>query len=165
MAKQQFWDGTRWIDESPQAPSREPSAAATVTRHVTGRLSEAMVIVGIVTALAFTSALFIGHPLGAGMTRAAGSGSITVPNGVFGGTTTATVHTGPTTWVHAACYQGGAMVYEQYVKADSYNHAVLTLGPTPFWPSGAASCTAAEGTWMSSGKFKVSATTTFSVSG
>ncbi len=149
--RKDFWDGTEWLAERPKAAANEEP------RGHRGRLTATtMVVLGLLTLLL---------PLG---TVAAGSGagaSISVPNGAFGGTTTATVHTGPTTWVHAACYQYGAQVYEQYVKADSNNQAVLTLGPTPLWPSGAASCTAAEGTWMANGKFKVSASTTFSVSG
>ncbi len=144
-----FWNGTRWVAAPGTLHTEEPSGRRRV--HPRSALVAAVAIVALLVPFS---------------TIAASSKSyISVPDGVFGGTTTATTHTGPTTWVHAACYQGGMKVYEQYVKTDSNNQAVLTLGPTPFWPSGAASCTADEGTWMANGRFKVSATTDFSVSG
>ncbi len=147
-----FWDGTKWVAEPVrQAP---PCGAVQARSRRWSRMTVALVA---------AAALVV--PFSAVAAASGAGASITVPNGVFAGTTTATVHTGPATWVHAACYQNGARVYEQYVKTDSNNQAVLTLGPTPLWPSGSASCTAAEGTWMANGKFKVTATTTFSVSG
>ena len=147
--RKDFWDGTRWAVE----PCERADPADRRGRTPTPRAS-LVAVVGLLTLAA---------PFGAVMASSRGS-SITVPDGVFGGTTTATVHTGATTWVHATCSQSGSKVYEQYVKTDANNQAVLTLGPTPLWTSGGASCNAAEGTWMANGKFKVSATTTFSVS-
>lgn len=144
-----FWDGTQWV-----AAPGTPAAGNPSGRGRARPRASVAIVVGLLALLVPLSTI-----------AASSRGSISVPDGVFGGTTTATVHTGPTTWVHAACYQNGVMVYEQYAKTDSNDQAVLTLGPTPFWPSGAASCTAAEGTWMSNGRFKVSAKTTFSVSG
>ncbi len=92
-------------------------------------------------------------------------GEITVPDGVFGGTTVATVNPGgDNVWVHAECFQDGALVYEQYVGADSNMQAILHLGPTPSWTGGEADCTAEELTWVRH-RFRVVAATTFHVEG
>ena len=147
--RKDFWDGTQWVVAPGALRAKGSSGRGRVQRR--SALVAAVAIVALVVPFSTITASW--------------RSSITVPDGVFGGTTTATTHTGPTTWVHAACYQGGLQVYEQYVKTDANNQAVLTLGPTPFWPSGAAACTADEGTWMANGRFKVSASTDFSVSG
>ena len=55
-------------------------------------------------------------------------------------------------------------MYAQYVKASG-STATFTLGPTPSWTYGAATCVAQEGYWGSNGRFRVIADTTFSVSG
>ncbi len=89
------------------------------------------------------------------------SAAIVVADGVFAGRTTAT--TTPGLWVKADCYQGGKLVYEDYERADSAGLAVLPLGPTMLWTGGSANCIAQAGT--DDGRFKPSATTTFSVSG
>ena len=149
--RKDFWDGTRWVLEASGRAEQAERRGRTPTPR-----ASLITVVGFLALVA---------PFGAVVSASSPGSSITVPDGVFGGTTTATVHTGATTWVHATCSQSGSKVYEQYVKTDTNNQAVLTLGPTPLWTSGGASCNAAEGTWMANGKFKVSATTTFSVSG
>ena len=47
-------------------------------------------------------------------------------------------------WVRARCYQGGSLVYEQWhgMYPDYLWDPVFTLGPTPSWTSGGASCMA-----------------------
>ncbi len=91
--------------------------------------------------------------------------TIVVPNGVFAGTTTATVSPGGSNlWVAFSCYQGGQLVMGANVPLDVNQQATVQLGPTPMWPGGAASCTAAAGTW-NNGKWTTQASTTFSVSG
>ncbi len=147
--RKDFWDGAQWVTAPGTVAFGEPSRAR---RH---RARSVVVAIAVLVALVVPFSAI----------AASSRDSITVPDGVFAGTTTATTHTGTTTWVHANCYQSGYQVYEQYVKTDANNQAVLTLGPTPLWTGGAASCTAAEGTWMANGKFKVSATTNFAVSG
>ena len=87
--------------------------------------------------------------------------TITVPDGVFSGTSTAL--TSPSVWVKADCYQSGTLVYEDYELTDSTGSAVLPLGPTMMWTGGAASCTAQAGT-INNGSFKAAASTTFNVS-
>lgn len=93
-------------------------------------------------------------------------GSITVPDGVFGGSVTATVNPGGTdTWARAFCYQNGQLVYGQYERVNADNQATFTLGPTPSWQSGDASCVAEELTKKSNGLWRVLASTTFNAQG
>ena len=96
----------------------------------------------------------------------AARGSISVPDGVYGGTTTARVNPGgDAIWVYAECFQDDVLVYAQYVETDANNQAVLSLGPTPSWTGGPASCTAEEGYFNRSGRWHTVADTTFEVSG
>ena len=153
------------------------SGTASATRHAFGALFEALIIAAIIGALVFGYAVVSGaSPLGANDTFAARggngngpgggggtSGSITVPDGVFAGTTTATANPGGDgTWVHFRCYQNGGVAGEAYIRVDSNNQATVQLGPTPSWSGGAAECTADEGYW-SNGHWRVVATTTFQV--
>lgn len=66
--------------------------------------------------------------------------SIVVPDGVLGGTVTATIS--PTTYrfAHAACTQDGVVVYEQWVSIVGGTQATFNLGPTAKWTSGDADC-------------------------
>lgn len=83
--------------------------------------------------------------------RRPGSGTaITVPDGVYGGTTTATVSKPPAgTWVVSTCYQDGSPVIFNRLEADAQGQAVLTLGPTEGYVSGigGADCTAEAKYW------------------
>lgn len=88
-------------------------------------------------------------------------GTLTVPDGVFGGTTTATASAG--TWVQARCYQNGVLVYGQGRKLDEAGQAVLTLGPTGSWTGGAANCTAEAGNYTRNNSWRITAITTFNV--
>jgi hypothetical protein len=102
-----------------------------------------------------------GHKGGGGTTSA----TISVPDGVYGGTAVATV-TPTGIWVYATCSQSGKQVYAQYVQSDSYGHATLQLGPTSWWSGGAASCSAQAGVFSSrSGAWTSQGSTTFSVAG
>ena len=137
------------------------------SRHVLAAMLEAALVVAIIFALflAFSPVLrpddgpvaLAGKPVG-------GSGAVVVPNGTFTERVTATA-SAAYYWVHARCSQGGVVVYEQWVKTDGARHGVITLGPTPMWQSGAASCWAEDGRWSSNGRWRQSTTTTFSVSG
>ncbi len=149
------------------------STAASTIRHTLGVALEALLLLAIVAALIFGSALLAGiQPAGADSVFAAKGGnghghggtpaSITVPDGVFAGTTTATANPGGEgTWVHAKCYQAGSLVLEQWRMVDSNNQATLNLGPTQLWQSGAADCTAEEGYFGNNSAFRVMAGTTF----
>lgn len=145
-------------------------AAGRAARHSAVAVTEALLVVAIAVALALAlvPALRADSLVGTGLANAAGrsSGTITVPDGVFAGTTTATVNPGgEQTWVFAECAQGGSVVYRQWVKAAADNTAVLTLGPTPSWSSGGATCFAQEGYWFKGSRWRVVAETTFTVSG
>jgi hypothetical protein len=94
----------------------------------------------------------------------AGSGRITVPDGQYGKTVTATVNPGGTSsWARALCYQNRELVYGEYVRVDADNHATFTLGPTDSWQGGNASCTADELMLRSNGTWRVLASTKFNV--
>ena len=153
------------------------SSTASATRHAFGALSEALIIAAIIGALVFGYAVVSGaSPLGANDAFAArggngnghgggntAGGTLTVPDGVFGGTTTATANPGGDAWVKARCFQDGTLVYYQSDHVDLNNQVVLTLGPTPLWSAGGASCTAEEGYYTSNWAWRTLATTTFQV--
>ena len=147
------------------------TAAGRAARPGRLALGEALLVVAIIVALALAlgPALKPAEPLlGTGVANAGGPsrGAITVPDGTFAGTTTATVNPGgENTWVFAECAQGGTVVYRQYVKAGADQTAVLTLGPTPSWTGGGATCFAQEGYWFKGSRWRVVAETTFNVSG
>jgi len=139
-----------------------------VIRHTAFVAAEGLLILAIIAALAFAASLATrGEPGGATDALAGRGAVLTVPDGSFAGTTTATANPGdPGTWVMGECFQNGTIVYRQYVKVDPLTHqATLTLGPTPSWSSGPASCRAEEGVWFKGTRWRVLATTTFSVSG
>jgi hypothetical protein len=52
----------------------------------------------------------------------------------------------------------------QWARVDATNHATLTLGPTPTWTSGGASCTAEQGYFAGNGRWRVQATAAFAAS-
>ena len=147
---------------------RAGTAFASGTRHVIGVGLQAFLIAAIVavTALAF-SAVYkpAGFIAGVDNVEAGGRGTavLTVPDGYFGGTTTATANPGGDAWVHVYCYQAGSVALETWGKVDVNNQLVLQLGPTPSWSSGAASCVAHEGYFGRNGRWHVLAETTFNV--
>jgi len=95
--------------------------------------------------------------------KPAATSSFFVDDGAFATTTTA--HGGAGTWVHAKCYQGGTLVYEQYVKYATDGTGTLTLGPTPSWQSGTATCTAEDGWWQNGTRWRVLAKDAFGAAG
>jgi hypothetical protein len=153
------------------------SAAASVVRHVGGVAAEATLVAALVATVAlalspvyapakFMSGTQTTLAAKGGSTHAKSTGAtITVPDGTFGSTTVASVSAGSGPWVYATCSQYGSTVYQQYLQVDSNYQATLTLGPTPMWPSGAASCAAQVGNWSSAGKWVVQGGTSFSVGG
>ena len=146
---------------------RAVSTAASGARHLAEVGLQALIIVGIVAALllalapAFSPAEDLAGIKGA--TAGRGQAHISVPDGVFGGTTTATLNPGGDIWALGACYQGDSLVWLQYAHADDGRTATFTLGPTPLWQGGAATCIAEEGNWAKNGRWRYVATTTFSV--
>jgi hypothetical protein len=142
---------------------------SSIARYTAGVAIEGLVILATIVALIVAITLVArGEPGGADNALAGRhGGALTIPDGTFAGTTTATANPGTEgTWVMGECYQDGTLVYRQYVRVDPSTHtATLTLGPTPSWTSGAASCRGEEGSWFKGGRWRVVATTTFEVSG
>lgn len=125
--------------------------------HTTGAVLEAGLIAVLAIGLVAGSAL-AGKPAPGGSTS-----TFRVDDGVFAGQTTAYAGSSTSTTVHARCYQGGALVFEQYATYSD-GKATLTLGPTPRWSGGAATCTAEDGYWFRMTRWRILATTTFNVS-
>ncbi|MCI0583758.1 MAG: hypothetical protein L0227_12875 [Chloroflexi bacterium] len=142
---------------------------SSVLRHTAGVAIEGLVILATIAALVVAVTIVARGEPGAADDAFAGrnSGVLTIPDGTFGSTTTATANPGGEgTWVKAECFQDGTIVYRQYVKVDPVTHqATLNLGPTPSWTSGAATCTGEEGYWAKSSRWRVLATTTFEAAG
>lgn len=116
----------------------------------------ALLIVGLIAGTALA---------GAGGRGATSTTSVRVDDGVHAGTTTAYAGPASATWVRALCYQEGRLVFEQYAKFDASRQATLTLGPTPNWDSGSASCTAQDGYWRRGTTWRVTSTSSFNVAG
>jgi len=142
---------------------------SSIARQTAGVTVEGLLILGTIAALVLAGTVATrGEPGGATSAFAGrNSGVITVPDGVFAGTTTATANPGDEdTWAMAVCSQAGTVVYRQAVKVDPSTHqATFTLGPTQLWSGGAATCQAEEGYWFKGTRWRVLATTTFNVSG
>ena len=147
---------------------RAVPSIASGTRHVIGVGLEALLIAAIIASLALAfSAVYkpAGFVAGVADADAAGrtSARITIPDGVFGGTTTATANPGGDSLVYVACYRSGEAVLRVYGRLNSENQATIRLGPTPSWSSGAAHCVGQEGYWAKSGRWRILAETTFEV--
>lgn len=126
----------------------------TFTKHTAQALAEGgLIALLVVGAMAGTA--FAGKPTGASTTT-----GVRVDDGVYAGTTTAYQGASASTWVHAMCYQGGGLVYEQW-RSYTGGTTTLSLGPTPNWSSGAANCSAEEGNFGRNNRWRVSSTTTF----
>lgn len=131
-----------------------------IASHLTQALAEAGLIAVLVVGVIAGTAL-----AGAGGKGAASSTPVRVDDGVFAGTTTAYAGPSSATWVRALCYQGGNLVFEQYAQFDPSRRATLTLGPTPNWDSGGATCTAQDGYWRRGTTWRVTSTSSFNVAG
>jgi hypothetical protein len=115
----------------------------------------ASIVVGVVAGTALA-----GKPGSSGTTS-----TFRVDDGVFAGTTLAHRGSSSATWVHAKCFQGGTLVFEQWRKYLADGTTTLSLGPTPLWSAGSANCTAQEGSYVRTTRWRGSGSTTFSVSG
>ncbi len=152
-----YWTGTHWEQADAAVP---PETRPGRRRHALAALAEgtlvALLAVGLVAGTTLAAKGGNSAHQGGG-----GGASLTVDDGYFGSTTTAHASGSNAAWVHAMCYQDGMMVYEQYRSLSSDGTATLTLGPTPSWSSGGASCTAEAGYWFHGSRWRVAATTTF----
>jgi hypothetical protein len=99
------------------------------------------------------------------------TGTISVGDAVWAGTTTATVNPGgENVYVFVQCYApdiGGKYVYARYFPVDENNHAAIGPLWSTLWPQGDASCSAQEGYFTRNGfgKWVSLAATTFNVTG
>ena len=129
-----------------------------VLRHTAQAIAEggiiALLVVGV---MAGTAAA--GKPGDVALTS-----PFTVDDGRFAGTTAAHRGASGATWVHAKCYQGGTLVFEQW-RMYVDGAATLSLGPTPLWSSGSANCTAEEGSYSRNNRWRQAGSTTFNVTG
>jgi hypothetical protein len=155
-----FWDGSQWVRATPDTPPRVGHKA---TRHIAAAIAEAGLVACLIFGLIAGSAFAARGGKGGG-SHAGTSASIRVPDGAFGGTTTATVSQ-PGLWVYNACSKGGTVVSQQWTATDSAGKAVLFLGPTMSWSSGSATCIAQAGSWSNKGSWVNQGSTTFGVSG
>jgi hypothetical protein len=147
---------------------RAGSAIGSGARHAVEVGLQALLIAAIIATVALAmSAVY--RPAGfiagldsvdAGRAR----GTLTVPDGVFGGSTTATANPGdPGSTVYAQCFQDGERVWGKYQVVDGNHQATFQLGPTPSWTGGGATCTADELAFTKNGRWRVVASTTFDV--
>ena len=135
-------------------------------RHVGLVALEAVLVTMLVWLAAMTLAGM--SPSGGGIAGTADAGraaaSLTIPDGSFGRTTVAeVVRADADSWIHATCTQGGSTVLTQWARLDDHGQATLQLGPTSTWSAGAADCAAEAGWFATNGRWRVEATTTFSV--
>jgi hypothetical protein len=147
---------------------RAGTTIASIARHHTAVAIQAILVAAIVGTVALAmSAVYKPAGFVAGVDDAAAGGRtsarITVPDGVFGGTTTATANPGGDAWVRIFCYRGGDKVLGAYERVNGDNQATFRLGPTPSWSSGGASCTAEEGSFAKGSRWRTVAETTFEV--
>jgi hypothetical protein len=153
------------------------SIAKSGTRHVTIAIGEAVLLLAISVALIIGTAVLSGtSPIGTGTALAGKSMSLVIPDGEFGGSTTARLSgdsaslaatASGSMWLRAICQldADGSTGLVAWERLDASGQASIALGPTPSWGRGSASCTAAAGTFDSHTRFKVAVTTTFYVSG
>ncbi len=124
------------------------------TKHSAQVVAEGgLIALLVVGAMAGTA--FAGKPTAGGT-----SSGVRVDDGVYAGTTTAYQGASAAVWIHAQCFQGGSLVYEQW-RSYTGGTTTLSLGPTPNWSSGAANCTADEGYFARNNRWRVSGSTTF----
>ena len=142
------------------------AAKAATARHVTLVALEALLVAGLVWIAAMALAGI--NQSDGGLTGSANAGragaTITAADGTFGGTVRVQVSPGgERSWVHATCLQGDAVVLSQWAHVDAKNQATLSLAASAAWRSGGATCTAETGWFASNGRWRVQATTTFTV--
>jgi hypothetical protein len=78
------------------------------------------------------------------------SSTFVIPDGVYGGTTNATVSNAPDyTWIESSCYQDGSPVIYNRLEVGDDGTATLTLGPTTGYVAGVggADCEAEAKYW------------------
>jgi hypothetical protein len=146
---------------------RTSATGAATMRHVGLVALEALLVAVIVWVAAMTLA---GATQNGGIvgTAAAGdnSASLTVRGAHLGGSAVFTAHPGDEgMWVHATCTQAATPVLSAWVRVDGTHQATLPLARSARWSSGSAACVAEEGYFSTNGRWRVIASTTFTVDG
>lgn len=146
---------------------RPVTSTISAARHSLGAVAEALLVVAIVATLVVALAPVYGPAAWfAGSVDARGgkasSVTVIVPDGRFGGSVTGLVTGSGTTWVDVVCTSSsGSGGMTTWARPDASGSFTVTLGPTPSWASGSASCQATAGYYAKNGRWRVLATTTF----
>lgn len=143
------------------------TGAATM-RHVGLVALEALLVAAIawVAAMTFAGATQSEGGVTGAANAGRGSASLAVPDVALGGSTVATAAPGEAgMWVHATCVRSASRTAGQWARIGAGHTATLSFGRNAAWSSGGATCTAEEGYFATNGRWRVVATTTFSVRG
>ena len=101
------------------------------------------------------------------LVRLGGAGARLTDDPVFGEQVTFDVSTSRTDfpWVQNLCWQDGRLVYEQWhgLWSGYYRDPIFTLGPTPSWDGGAATCEGRLVRQANGGAMQTLAKTTYQV--
>ncbi len=144
---------------------RTGAGGVATMRHVGLVALEAFLIATIVwiAAMTLAGATQSGGIVGA-VTAGKANPSMSVAGAQFGGTAIVTADPGEIgMWVHATCVQSKAVVLAAWVRIDSAHRAAVPLNSSAAWRSGGADCTAEEGYFSANGRWRVLASTTFTV--
>lgn len=151
-----YWDGTRWIPDDLVDHARKQARPRV-------RPMPAL-LVALATLVLTAGSVF----------AAKSAATLVVQDGVFGGTSVATVQTLATTartaevssiWLQVQCTvdADGSAGLVAWEPTNAAGQAVFTLGPTPSWQGGSAHCQAVAGNFDRQGRFKATASATFTV--
>ena len=146
---------------------RVRTTGAATMRHVGLVALEALLVAAIVWIATMTLA---GATQADGLVGSANAGpasvSLAVAHARLGGSAIVTATPGEEgMWIHAACSQAATGVWSQWSRIDHTHRALLKFQPTTRWTAGGAACTAEEGYFSANGRWRVVATTTFTVEG
>lgn len=154
-----YWNGTNWVPEPTPPRARETRRGAP-----TAATARALVLAAAAVALSASAAF-----------AAKDSPTLVVGDGTFGGTTTAIIEgtsaarssESSTVWVRVVCtlHTDGSVGMVAWEPTDASGAATFVLGPTPSWSSGSAECRADAGTFDRHGRYRLAASTGFSVFG
>jgi hypothetical protein len=145
---------------------RTGATGAATMRHVGLVALEALLVAAIVWIATMTLA---GATQADGIIGSANAGpasSLAVGDARLGGSAMVTATPGEEgMWVHATCSQASTVVASEWSRIDGSHHATLGFDRSDRWTSGSATCAAEEGYFSANGRWRVIATTSFTVSG
>lgn len=146
---------------------RTSTTGAATIRHVGLVALEALLVAAIVWIATMTLA---GATQADGLVGSANAGpasvTLAVADARLGGSAVVSATPGDEgMWIHAACGVAATSVWSQWSRIDRFHHATLRFEPTTRWAAGGASCSAEEGYFSANGRWRVVATTAFTVRG